>query len=99
MLAAKSRDSRSDLITLREDGHMFAALDREQFRPGYPGRERLRVLGERHQAVARAMHDQDRNCDLFQWVRGGPRHRDVVVRRGQPKCRVKTYPPANRLLA
>jgi hypothetical protein len=51
---------------MREDRHMLAALNREQFRAGYTRDERFRVLRERHHAIGRAVHDQGWDCNLFQ---------------------------------
>lgn len=65
---------------------MRPPLDGEQFRPGYPGLQRLRVLRERHQAILGSMHNRDRDCNLFQWVGGGACHRDDLFRPGQPTC-------------
>jgi hypothetical protein len=71
---------------MREDGHMLAALNREQFRPGYTRDERLRVVRERHHAIGRAVHNQDWDCNLFQRVRRGSRYGNVVVCSREPQC-------------
>jgi len=34
MIAKEPRDSRSDLVPMREDGRVLATLNREQFHPG-----------------------------------------------------------------
>jgi len=51
--------ARPNLVKVREETHMFAAFNGEQFRPGKPAGKRSCVF-ERHDFIRRAMHDQRR---------------------------------------
>ena len=84
-IAEEPHDSRPGFVAVREDGHMLAALDSEEFSPGHPCRKRFTVLRERDQAILRAMHDQYRDCYLFQRVRSRPRCSDIVFRSEQSR--------------